>query len=673
MTARTPTNRAAKDKANASFRQTAGLPEELRPNEAPPLATSTPGTAHAGALGGAVADPTPPTSPIPTPAPTPPRVATPPPATAAAAAGGAPDPPPAKAGATGPPAPAGHGGARPKVHAPPPPGDGHRAALPPTDGPRVNRKEKDRYAIFIRTHKGVLTRYLGKAKDLLLIVQANPPPTVALYQNLIGCKENIAETLAKLDEYYCDIALADQANAQSYLDKCEEQHLRAAKHLRDLTDASMAIEYALRQAGFTPSGTAIPKGPARAEVAASASHVAPPVGTPVHFRPGPPSGPSSDGDGSPAPSSHGGGRRPPAGGPPGPPGPPSSNHGGSQVSHVSSNLPVADDEEAMLPSKVNQTLKPSTLTRDATPVEFRTFMRKFSAYYKTSNMHRVPLDVQREYFANCIEAALYEKIEQGFTPTTPILPKADESVVDPAAAALAPPDDDPSAFQLLYNAFMRHFPLVTRRFNLFKNKPSQGQAFTDWTKKLHKQADECDIHLMTEDDIFVMLYLSGVQNQRLSEELHKLQNPTPASMYAAAEAWEIAQAQKKIIGSDTAGGRAHSAQTTQHRRQQGNGPKPAPPQRPNSFQRVANPPKQQQPKPSSSNFQCFRCGNKNKEHTCNAKDAICKFCGKKGHFKGVCNARAKAEQTGGASKTKVRQTTVTGNANGATVQQAGTQ
>ena len=328
----------------------------------------------------------------------------------------------------------------------------------------------------------------------------------------------------------------------------------------------------------------------------------------------------------------------------------------------------------MLPSKVNQTLKPSTLTRDATPVEFRTFMRKFSAYYRTSNMHRVPLDVQREYFANCIEGALYEKIEQGFTPTTAILPREDEYVVDPAAAALAPPNDDPSAFQLLYSAFMRRFPLVTRRFNLFKNKPSQGQAFTDWTKKLHKSADECDIHLMTEEDIFVMLYLSGVQNQRLSEELHKIQNPTPDRLYAAAEAWEVAQQQKKLINSD-ASGRVHSAQAAQqHKRQPtgGNKPPPPPQQRSGSFQRVAN----QKPAGSNQpagNYLCFRCGSKNRDHACTAKEAICKYCNKKGHFRGVCNARAKAEQTGAVSKTKVRQATVTGNATTANAQQAGSQ
>ena len=49
-----------------------------------------------------------------------------------------------------------------------------------------------------------------------------------------------------MDQLYCDIAVADQANAQLYLEKCEAEHIRAEKRSQELTDASMAIEYALR-------------------------------------------------------------------------------------------------------------------------------------------------------------------------------------------------------------------------------------------------------------------------------------------------------------------------------------------------------------------------------------------------------------------------------------------
>ena len=123
---------------------------------------------------------------------------------------------------------------------------------------------------------------------------------------------------------------------------------------------------------------------------------------------------------------------------------------------------------------------------------------------------------------------MLELIEPHFTPTTQIQAKANESVLDPTAAATAPFDPDPSAFQLLYDCFAKKFPVVTRRFNLFKMRPHfPSQLFTEWTRKLHKSGDECDVNLMSEDDIYVMLYLAAVQGHpKLSEELHKVQNPT---------------------------------------------------------------------------------------------------------------------------------------------------
>ena len=77
---------------------------------------------------------------------------------------------------------------------------------------------------------------------------------------------------------------------------------------------------------------------------------------------------------------------------------------------------------------------------------------------------------------------------------------------------------------------MRQFPVVTRQFNLFEMRPSANQNFTDWTKKLHKAGDKCDVRRMGEEDIYVMLYLKAAKNNhKLSEELHKVKNPTPES------------------------------------------------------------------------------------------------------------------------------------------------
>ena len=127
-----------------------------------------------------------------------------------------------------------------------------------------------------------------------------------------------------------------------------------------------------------------------------------------------------------------------------------------------------------------------------------------------------------------------------------------------------------------------------------------------------------------------MLYLKAAKgNPKLSEELHKVKNPTPESLYATAEAWEIAQTQQRLTDNP----RANSATTSKNSKGKNNFQKssshataPA-----NSFQRNVV---SKQAASQNSNFKCFRCGNKDRNHKCVAMDAVCKFCNKKGHFKG---------------------------------------
>jgi len=171
-------------------------------------------------------------------------------------------------------------------------------------------------------------------------------------------------------------------------------------------------------------------------------------------------------------------------------------------------------------------------------------------------------------------------------------------------------------------------------------------------------ADECDVHLIKEDDLFVLLYLAGVQNPKLAEELHKVQEPTADLLFKTAEAWELAQTSRK--GLDQAS--KASAQAAQTRSITHNSNKKSSGQQPSqntgstkspsasSFQRTHT-------VQNVANFRCFRCGHNKRDHTCAGIDAICKHCGKKGHFRGVCRARAKAPQTDGADKPKAMATT----------------
>ena len=167
------------------------------------------------------------------------------------------------------------------------------------------------------------------------------------------------------------------------------------------------------------------------------------------------------------------------------------------------------------------------------------------------------------------------------------------------------------------------------------------------------------MHLISEDDIFVLLYLSGVANTKLAEELHKVQDPTPDLLFRTAEAWEVAQSSRKALAntqnasanvahtrqaSNTKNSSAQKGNNSQHRSQTQNRPT-------TSFQRT-------HAVQNVQNFNCYRCGSEQQVHTCAGLTATCSNCGKKGHLRGVCRSRAKAAtDRGPGTKPKAMATT----------------
>ena len=105
----------------------------------------------------------------------------------------------------------------------------------------------------------------------------------------------------------------------------------------------------------------------------------------------------------------------------------------------SASTPAADgtgtDGTDVVKYRPNVALKPETLTKDATPAEFRAFMKNFMGYYRTSNMSLLAQSDQLLYLGYSLEPTLLELIEPHFTPNTQIQAKANESVIDPSAAA----------------------------------------------------------------------------------------------------------------------------------------------------------------------------------------------------------------------------------------------
>ena len=550
---RESTPRAAKDKANRSFKEVTPPPStgqpstEGTPDNSPPrhrrTMSASPAKSTASTRSRADAGVAPPPAPPP-----------PPPKTD-------PTPGPGATPGTGPGTGTGAATGAKKPAAPP----------PPTKG-RMDPASRDAfigpYAVNIKNYKGWITRRIKAAKEILA-TSSSTPPAASTLDSLQKARDDLERSVQKTLDAFDDIIAADpytECHAE-YREKADIEFNAGQKIIQDLNIEIANIEHALNPAAGPP-----PR------------------------RPSPPL-------------------------PPSPP-PASATTTAGHINEV---------------RKPNNALKPQKLTRDNTPVEFSVWISAYYAYYTTSHMHLCSIVEQHAYFKACLEPSLIARIQHYLTSTTPVFPKAyrGNGPILPSADRIV------SAMEILQKEFLFQYPVFTRRLDFFKSSQQGNQVASDWISELRRQGDECNLNSMTQDDIYVMRYLTGIKQQKLCDELLKIKDPTVRKLDQRIQEWEISQRCLKGINTSNFSNKAtsNSAYVKRHhdwlqaRINTAKKANSATSKPHTSYQTKQNKP-----------FICFRCGDKNKSHTCKAVNAICKHCGKKGHYAGVCNAKAKASQ-----------------------------
>ena len=307
--------------------------------------------------------------------------------------------------------------------------------------------------------------------------------------------------------------------------------------------------------------------------------------------------------------------------------------------------------------KANDALKPKTLTRDFTPVEFSMWSQRFKAYYTSSHMETLSLNEQQAYFFACLEAQLVKRIERMVNAATPIFPEHDADSGDSKAttdggtakATDGKTDGDgtstvstnvaalKSCMELLDEVFVHAYPLYNRRLNYLQAKKPSGRSASEWIQDMLRERDECNLTKQSEDEAFVHRILSGLNDQALGKELMKHDTLSVSKLIGEVGRWEsnkksLSQTYQTKPGGSTANvsvnkskgsGKSKTPTTTQST--QGNKNKAA----------VA---------PSKkSEFQCYRCGQRDKDHVCKAKDSTCRKCQKQGHYAGMCKSKLRAK------------------------------
>ena len=126
-------------------------------------------------------------------------------------------------------------------------------------------------------------------------------------------------------------------------------------------------------------------------------------------------------------------------------------------------------------------------------------------------------------------------------------------------------------------------------------------------------------------------YLTGVRDHKLQKELLQVTDPSVEKLDSVVEKYEVSQLCMKGL---------HISQAKSNTAVGQGGSRTQPTSSSSSKGKATTQPgsqvhKNAQTNPNQSNqgqFKCFHCRSKNRDHSCAAKNAVCKFCKKKGHF-----------------------------------------
>jgi len=278
--------------------------------------------------------------------------------------------------------------------------------------------------------------------------------------------------------------------------------------------------------------------------------------------------------------------------------------------------PPAPVARAPGPVKVADGLKPKQLSRDSTPVEVRIWIKRFKAYFRSSQMDNMLLSVQQEYFEACLEDVLVERLSDKYNETTPML---NDNV----------PPGTVTCIGLVLEEFLVLHPLYTRRLDFFRSNLSPGQAASEWASSLKRQGDEASIETLEADDIYVMRYLVAIPDPLLTELL-KIEEPTRAKFDQLINQYEQGlvyrssgnSAAVAAFGEKPKGARSKKPQKGRKQPVAGPGTAKSPIGQRMDQMRTAG--------------QCTRCGSKQSPHSCDYDSLSCKKCGRTGHLASVC-------------------------------------
>ena len=76
-----------------------------------------------------------------------------------------------------------------------------------------------------------------------------------------------------------------------------------------------------------------------------------------------------------------------------------------------------------------------------------------------------------------------------------------------------------SCFAILETHFQVSNPLLKRRSELLKLKPSQGEQFTSYMTRLKETSEECDLHNISHKDVMLLIATMHCNKEELRKDI----------------------------------------------------------------------------------------------------------------------------------------------------------
>ena len=257
--------------------------------------------------------------------------------------------------------------------------------------------------------------------------------------------------------------------------------------------------------------------------------------------------------------------------------------------------------------KVSTVLQPDKLTRDFTPANMAEWSNKFTAFYNSSKLHLAEVEEQRAHLNICLDQDINNRLGAKVAKDTEVF-------------------GENGCMEVLDEMFRALYPLFTRRAQFFSMKQKPGQEIREFMIEVRKLADESDLEELTINDLIINKYISGFSDEKLTDKLMQLDDPSIKEVESAIEAYERASTGQSLM----TGGKAYRVQGDSRGRGRGRGGRGGGRGGGNG----------QRSGPGDMTGRCNCCGSKSHAFKdCLKKDITCFECGKKGHFASVCMAK----------------------------------